>query len=440
MTPQRGVEEKVEEKPKKKKSGIAKIWRLVTGTSSKNTTHLSNAQSRSRSLDRAHDDDFPLAPPPPLSYLVNRSSGEHGGSALRHVSTPSLPSSASPNYPLSSPGLSPPTAPSSLLPSPTSSRPLGASDVVGSDGRKNSVHLDMDVEHPSTVPEEEPVAQTQTTRNVHPVTSEPDMRQRSSLNFTNPALAPPVPRLPSMANIRPMSAMAWREKSLPPLPGESTSRLNIQTQLEPRPRTLFTYDPRQVTEQQAHGLLAPQAPFRQVDHRRQSFNGLNSHPSGAYRTMPEKRGSGGGGAYVGDQGQGAAYNEFGAARSMGPLDGSKHNQQTPAKRRSKFGFATLLGKKSSHAQQEKEREREAILGVEFPVTRSSGSEARHEALMNEMGSSGSGHASGGPPSFPRMSMSVSAPARKNIDQLVDQAPEFVAYRYPSNDQNIDLLR
>ena len=91
-------------------------------------------------------------------------------------------------------------------------------------------------------------------------------------------------------------------------------------------------------------------------------------------------------------------------------------------------------------EREKEREREAILGVEFPVTRSSGSEARHEALMNEMGSSGSGHASGGPPSFPRMSMSVSAPARKNIDQLVDQAPEFVAYRYPSNDQNIDLLR
>ncbi|THH21349.1 hypothetical protein EW146_g191 [Bondarzewia mesenterica] len=443
LTPQRGIEDKVEEKPKKKRLGIARIWRLVTGSSSKSSALLNNSQSRSRSLDRVHDDDYPLAPPPPLSYLVNRSSGEHSAPALRHVSTPSLPSSASPNYPLSSAGVSPPTAPSSLLPSPTSSRPLGGPDTGGGDGRKNSTYLDLDGEYPSPVPEEETAPVQNSTRNVHPVTSEPDMRKRSSQNSSNSALVPPVPRIPSTLNGRPVSTMTWRDKSLPPLPGELNGRPNTQAQLEPRPRTLFTYDPRQVPladQIPSHGLLAPQAPFRQADVRRQSFSGVGSQSNSPFRTLPENRASGSMRTYLEPAQEQPSLNEFGENRTVGPLDGSKHNQQpsqtqTPGKRRSRFGLAALLGKKTGgHAQQERDS---SSSGAEFPMTRSSGSEARHEALMNELGSSGSGHASNAA-TFPRMSMSLSS--RKNIEQLVDQAPEFVAYRYPSNDQNLDLAR
>ncbi|KAI0066088.1 hypothetical protein BV25DRAFT_1500377 [Artomyces pyxidatus] len=428
LVPQRGVEEQMEEKPKKKKKGLAKIWRLVTGSSKNDVVVAVDGSVHTRSLDRGPDDDFPLAPPPPISYLVNRSSGEHTGSALRHVSTPSLPSSASPNFALSSAGVSPPTAPSSLLPSPTSSRPA----PEGSESRKNSGHTEYEAEHPSPVEEEPPTQPSQ--RNVHPVTSEPDMRQRSSQLMSGPA--PPVPRIPAtISGGRPQS-LAWREKSLPPLPGESTARFPTHPQLEPRPRTLFSYDMRQMQldGEQSTQLTTPQAPFRQGDVRRQSFGGISARPNLLIQTVPERRSG-----FPSEFGMNGAhptaekYDQFGASRgSLGPLDGSKHNQPaargTPGKRKSRFGIASLLGKKSPAP----ERASAALLGVEFPVTRSSGSEARHEALMNEMGSSGSGsgHA------FPRMSMS----ARKNIEELVDQSPDFVAYRYPSNDQNIALLR
>jgi len=77
--------------------------------------------------------------------------------------------------------------------------------------------------------------------------------------------------------------------------------------------------------------------------------------------------------------------------------------------------------------------------INFPLGRGSGSEARHEAEMgmhygNLMANAdaGNGHV------FPRLSMSLTT--RKNLEALVDQSPEFVAYRYPSGDQNLNLLR
>ena len=39
---------------------------------------------------------------------------------------------------------------------------------------------------------------------------------------------------------------------------------------------------------------------------------------------------------------------------------------------------------------------------------------------------------------PNLRMSVTS--RKALEELVQQDPEFVAYRYPSNDQRLDLLR
>ncbi|KAI0051907.1 hypothetical protein FA95DRAFT_1602388 [Auriscalpium vulgare] len=434
LVPQRGMEEATDDKPKKKKKGLAKIWKLVTGSSRGDSAAAANNGSQSRSLDRgAHDDDYPLAPPPPLSYLVGRSTGEHGGNALRHVSTPSLPSSVSPNYALSSAGVSPPTAPSSLLPSPTSSRPLGAPE--DRDGRKTSANMDPDAEYPSPV-EEEP-SQLPPQRNVHPVTSEPDMR-RSSQIMSSPA--PPMPRLPSGVQGRPESmaqerpeSMAWREKSLPPLPGEIAARYQTHPSLEPRPRTLFSYDMR--VGEQSMPLAAPKAQFLQPEQRRQSFGGISTRPNLLIQTLPSRHPQYATDSFVGGSSEKRPRpaDQFGTLRGTLAQDGAAQNQMalappttTPSKRKSRFGLATLLGRKVPPAEREG-----ALLGVEFPAARSSGSEAMHEAMMNDVGSSqGSGHA------FPRLSMS----ARKNIEELVDQSPDFVAYRYPSNEHNLDLLR
>ncbi|KIP10913.1 hypothetical protein PHLGIDRAFT_28224, partial [Phlebiopsis gigantea 11061_1 CR5-6] len=117
----------------KKTKGLKKIWKLVTGSSSKSD---SQHNVRSMSIDRT-DDDTPLAPPPPLSYLVDQ-----GG--RRHSSTTSLPSIVSPNT-LSPYANSPPTAPSSLQPSPTSSRKSADKDHR-SDSRKSSDILAADQE------------------------------------------------------------------------------------------------------------------------------------------------------------------------------------------------------------------------------------------------------------------------------------------------------
>jgi hypothetical protein len=403
LAPQRGFQQPPEEKPKKKK-GLAKIWRLVTGSSKNDAASLPKLL-HARSLDRGHVDDYPLAPPPPLSYLVSRGTGDN---ALRHVSTPSLPSSASPNFPLSSSGFSPPTAPSSLLPSPTSSRPAVIPEL--SDSRKGLA--DDDGDQPPFTPEEDRLQASTTQRGMHPTTSEPDLRHRASQVVINPA--PPVPRFPPSA-APPQVPTVYRDKRLPPIPGDVYSRSPILGQSEPRPRTLF--DMREVNG--GPELVAPQAPFARTEARRQSFNGLSNPPSGlVVQTMPSRR----------PDFDPEKYGEFGASRSVLP----SFQAQQPAKRKSKFGFASLLGRKTPAPVQEPEP-------VDFPLGRGSGSEARHEAEMgmhygNMMANAdtGNGHV------FPRLSMSLTT--RKNLEALVDQSPEFVAYRYPSGDQNMNLLR
>lgn len=411
LIPSRGIERKSEDKQKKRKS-LAKIWRLVTGTS-KNTSAPIPDLSQTRSLDRPHDDDYPLAPPPPLSYLVSRGTGDN---APRHVSTPSLPSSVSPNYPLSSAGMSPPTAPSSSLPSPTSSRPVVTSELF--DNRKGTLADNSDGEQlPSPVPEEDSLQASGTQRSVHPTSSEPDLRRRISQALSS--LVPPVPPIPTSVTqtMRPPSLLGWRDKTLPPLPGETQSRTPTVAQGETRPRTLFSYDMREVNDGQV--LVAPRPPFAREERRRQSFNGLgNSRPSLVVQTLPARR--------TGFDPE--KYGMFGGSRNvLVPA-----SQQQPTKRKSRFSFASLFGRKNSVPMQGSEP-------VEFSLGRSSGSDARHEAelgmhygnLMAEA-EAGQGHA------FPRLSMSLSQ--RKNIESLVDQSPEFVAYRYPSVDQNLHLLQ
>jgi len=328
--------------------------------------------------------------------------------------TPSLPSSASPNYPLSSSGMSPPTAPSSLLPSPTSSRPVVITDFYES---RKTLPADSDAEQlTSPVPEEDHLQTPATQRGVHPTTSEPDLRRRAEQVLSSEI--PPVPRLPSSvthSTIRtPLStSTGWRDKMLPPLPGEIQSRTLTSAQGEARSRTVSSYDMREVNGEQV--LIAPQAPFSSTERRRQSFHGLGNLPPGLVtRTLPTRRTGFDPEKYVG----------FGGSHEVSVP--ALPQTQRPAKRKSKFGFASLLGRK---VVQDSEP-------AEFPLGRSSGSEARHEAELGMqygslMANSGAEH------TFPRLSMSLMT--RKNIENLVDQSPDFVAYRYPSGDKSLHLL-
>src|SRR5271154_2358608 len=119
-------EQKSEHKSEKKRGGFAKIWRIISW-------NKSDVALNTRQRSNKADDDGPLAPPPPLSYLVDRGPGDLNLNTPRHSSTPSLLSTASPRNPLSSPAMSPMTAPSSLIPSPVSSRPSGPERKAGED-------------------------------------------------------------------------------------------------------------------------------------------------------------------------------------------------------------------------------------------------------------------------------------------------------------------
>ncbi|KIJ67727.1 hypothetical protein HYDPIDRAFT_83284 [Hydnomerulius pinastri MD-312] len=415
----------VDEKPKKKRNGLAKIWKLVKGGSShKDTDAHVVSQDSARSQDR-NDDDFPLAPPPPLSYLVERGPGEHLGSAGgRHASTPSLPSTSSPrNGAMSSPGMSPSTAPSSLLPSPTSSRPSGGNGDGSSNDRKNSGHTDekeIIVVDMSSSPDE-----NGRLRMVHPVTSEPDMRQKlqqATFASTNGMT------LPKSAASRPQVVLS-REKSLPPLPGEVKLRpQNNLGMAESRPQTLYTYDPRH-NGQDMQDLAPPHAPFR-TEARRQSFGGTASRPNLGIQTLPA---SAGGGAHDYLRSPNGMYTtEFGISRGslgrLGDIDENAPSPATPTKRKSKFGFASLLGKKSSNPPAEANGGAHEFPRLMTPVLDGFNDDSLTPAYGNSMSRQGAG---------PRLSVV----SRKAIEERVEQDREFVAYRYPSQSQPpIDLIR
>ena len=393
--------EPVQSRSHKKPRGLKKIWKLVTGSSSKSDTQH-NIRPHSRSLDRA-DDDTPLAPPPPLSYLVSQ-----GGSARRHSSTTSLPSTISPNV-LSPYATSPPTAPSSLQPSPTSSR--RSADKERADLRNVADQEDAN-----------PDASMQ----------DADLRGRTpqsswTLSSGTGPTTPPMPSSPG-----PMSASLRRDKSLPPLPGESSVEFPSHPMPEGRPQTLYTYDPRSGYP----GFSAPQAPFRTAEARRQSFGGVGSKPLS--QTLPVKGALARGQLNVPPFLAEEKYGEFGASRmSIGPWPAAEVSQGSlpsaaakPKKRKSKFGLSALFGKKAAGEA----KDAAAVDPLDFSVFRMSpAGDSRDPNVV-----AGSGYAS--PISASSHAPRMSVMSRKNLDELVDQDPEFIAYRYPSNDQRLDLLR
>lgn len=408
-----------EGKTKKKKGGLAKIWRIVTGSGKNEATHTRGLLQKAV----GNDDDLPLAPPPPLSYLVDRGPTDllHSGS-LRHTSTPSLPSVTSAKIGLSSSGMSPPTAPSSLLPSPTSLRPAGPDiEVVNTNNDGNANDQDYKIGQDDVFGKNQNVIW----RSMHSNTPEPDMRSQTKADSTC---------LNNNCGARAISFS--REKSLPPLPpGE------LPAQVLPsdfRPRTLYTYDPRQLPSgsRPVHDFLPPQAPFRSVDVRRQSFGGISSRPNLPIQTMPISKPVGVG--FDARPSFGLHYDEFGISqRSLGRLEHvQERSNRVPSpfpltKRKSKFALSSLLGKKQDKQSMQENH-------GQFPAIGYSLYDTQDDVATNGYAASVSRHSASTNTPSPNLRMSVTS--RKALEELVQQDAEFVAYRYPSNDQRLDLLR
>jgi hypothetical protein len=387
-----------EDKPKKKKKGLAKIWQAVTGSKRHEAV---NSLEPSRT-----DDDLPLAPPPPLSYLVDRGPSDLRPNRL--TSTPSLPS-------ISMKGVLPNSAQPSVVPPGILQSPVSRVPVTDSD----TTRVASGNHHDENQHQEDTVGKKTSTKNVHPVLSEPDMRQRVSQNIFPP---PPMPSPSLSIQLLPLAA---REKSLPPLPGEAGSR-SLTTMMDPRPRTVYTYDPRQLPPGSSppHDFLPPSAPFRNADIRRQSFGGMSSRPNLNSQTMPLPT----------DHRKpfGLRYDEFGnSRRSLGRLEHVQEHPPLPTtivtstKRKSKFGFSALLGKKNTPHEHEYADEKVTM--------RRSGSDGQDDLTSSGYATSVSRHSAA-----PHARMSITS--RKALEERVAQDPEFVAYRYPSNNQPLDLLR
>jgi hypothetical protein len=144
------------------------------------------------------------------------------------------------------------------------------------------------------------------------------------------------------------------------------------------------------------------------------------------------------------------YDEFGySRRSLGFLADDSHRRATSpipstTKRKSKFGFASLLGGKSKHKEPENnfltftsEPLQVPYGGQPFPTM---GANYRYEENQSGSGSVQATGSSGDHQHQQQRPMRTSMLGRKPLNELVAQDAEFVAYRYPSTDQRLDLAR
>lgn len=81
-------------KPKKKAKGLGKLWRMMTGHG-KDSDAAKDQTGRSSAVD--DDLSQPLAPPPPMNYLVN-GRGDHMPHT-KHGSSPSLSNGLATSFP-----------------------------------------------------------------------------------------------------------------------------------------------------------------------------------------------------------------------------------------------------------------------------------------------------------------------------------------------------
>ncbi|KAH7098448.1 hypothetical protein BKA62DRAFT_622604 [Auriculariales sp. MPI-PUGE-AT-0066] len=339
---------------KKKRGGIGKLFGVFTKkdkNSDKGERGFGQDQyAPQHSAVQPPPDDLntPLAPPPPLTYLMSRKSGEAGSgqpqSGQPHQRQPSNSSLLNVS---GTQGPSPPTAPSSVLPSPTSNR---------FSWRQSNASLDI---LPSMQTQHQYASASVPSQSQSHLASNPGSFKDSGVEFPNnghmfgngkhldslPEIQTPPPTLRQRhdtmgsINARPHTVF-MTDKSLPPLPPEAFGGNSPHHIAQaPRPGT---------------------APGFRTE-RSASFSGKLEQPIYSPQSYSPNQ----------PVFHGRSATEFGA-------------QETTGKRRSKFGLSTFLGvgKRKSNTHLRIDSQSSAI--------------------------------------------------ERDLSGVV-QDPQFVAYRYPSND-------
>lgn len=350
----------------KKKGGLAKIWRLVTGAKAADSKY-----TRGEAFSRT-EDNLPLTPPPPLSYLVERSPANAHHRVLS--STSSLPSTMnSPKFSIMANGghqsiMSPAMSLAPLSPSPAS--PARRSrNISGS-------HESRDVATELRIPSEGRASMA-------------DVQQRSV----------------TMPVVRPISVYAGsRDKSLPALPPDSG--LVEDEQSKPLQISTNGLPPGAGPPMPGLYLSSPDAPYQNgASQRPQSFNGVASS-----NFVPQMVTSQSFNPSM-SRPEGQDYNDFALnARAADQYDAQSlqpYEEPQSSKRKSKFAFPSLFsGRKST---------------VGEPFARS----IRSETIRDDASSFGYTSRSSVAPRLSIMS-------RRALEESIEQDPQFVAYRYPSN--------
>lgn len=356
----------------KKRGGLAKIWRLVTGAKASEPRY-----PRGEAFSRT-EDNLPLTPPPPLSYLVER----NPANAHRRVisSTSSLPSMMnSPKFSIMANGghhgfVSPLMSSTPLSTSPGSPAPRSRN----ASGSRESRDIATELRNPS------------------------DPHQRSSMIEAHP-------RSVSMPTLRPMSIYAsHRDKSLPALPPDAAPAAKDELKLFPTaPNNGLppgAGPPMPGPYLSLHDL-SPANTANTVNLRSQTFNGITA---GEY--MPQKVTSRSFDPST-SRSEALECNDF--AVNPRPLDlyaapiSETNDEPTSGKRKSRFNLPSLFsGRKSTGGE---------------PFARS----IRSETIRDDSSSVGYNSRSSVGPRLSIMS-------RRYLEESIEQDPQFVAYRYPSN--------
>jgi len=231
-----------------------------------------------------------------------------------------------------------------------------------------------------------------------------------------------MPNVVDLSNQQPGTPLplSSRDKSLPPLPDEPRPRTMPPASATERPQTLFTYDTRQLPPgtRPPHDFLPPNVLDR--DLRRHSVGVLSPRQNLMTQTAPPIP------PLEPHQMMAGTYDEFGRSRKS---TGALERTPSSSKRKSRFGLSSLLGKKQS-----------VVIGPDavpydtnslYPSVNGPASDSQDDYTATGTSVSTT---SGNPANR------YSVVGRKPLEELVSQDAEFVAYRYPSNDQRLDLQR
>ena len=466
----------------RKPSGFAKLWRMVRSKKSEGK-HQTNSY-----LSPPPDEDMnmPLPPPPKMSYLASQRSPHS-----RQLSTPGSQNGVSPSsHPrsVSQPGqystatISPTTAASSTLPSPTSNRFLWR-ESAGEDRRQsaykeiNGIYKDVnaDTETERVVLDPESNAPTQhgeVNGSRAPITTgsgSSEYGRMLQLSNSAPLTRSPAPStLVSSSVHSPRPASSVHKPLPPPPPSEQGMRPMSSSTTTPynmtRPNTILN----------PNEAFLPPGPLRDdaYDSRRQSFGGMTTRPDflppGAAQGLQTKR-SIPGMTYTDSP---TAYQEFGIPYERGyaaaPYSNGTLSDGTKAKRRSRFmlpflskkekekpalapqpangdtmRYSTYAGPVSSQflppsrapfSHSQKSRSSASLTVPDFaPGMMNS---AATTPYSQPFGFNDSGRPISGASTF----VNGQRPNKLLIDEVVPRDNEFVAYRYPSTEQTLDITR